>query len=275
MTAAIHAPGFDRAIVRQIDERILGAERDHRVAIPWAIESGSRAWGFPSPDSDYDCRFVFVRARADYLTPWPRRDVIETPLEGLLDVNGWELGKLIRLMLKGNAVAVEWLQSPIHYRYDPAFRDALLGLAAEHGARDAVRRHYMHLGEAQWRRYPAEGDAPVKKLFYALRPAAALRWLRLHEGARIAPMHFPTLFAESDPPRDLAEVVAALIEAKARTRELGNAPTPEPVRAFIEAEYALAREQLGDSAAARLTPAAKAAAEAVFRTLVERHAPDT
>jgi hypothetical protein len=81
--------------------------------MPLAIESGSRAWGFPSPDSDYDCRFIFVRPIEDYLSPWQRRDVIETPLEGDFDVNGWELGKAIRLLAKGNAVIIEWLMSPI------------------------------------------------------------------------------------------------------------------------------------------------------------------
>ncbi|MFE3443732.1 DNA polymerase beta superfamily protein [Nocardia sp. NPDC059180] len=83
-----------------------------------AIESGSRAWGFPSPDSDYDCRFLYVASLDTYLSPWRTRDVIETPLVGLLDVNGWDLGKALRLLVKGNAVLIEWLQSPIVYRGD-------------------------------------------------------------------------------------------------------------------------------------------------------------
>lgn len=110
---------FDPVTVEQIDARLDDIEVDDRVAIAWAIESGSRAWGFPSPDSDYDCRFLFVRQVDDYLSPWVRRDVIETPLEGDLDVNGWDLGKAIKLLLKGNAVVIEWLTSPIAYRGDP------------------------------------------------------------------------------------------------------------------------------------------------------------
>lgn len=199
--------------------------------------------------------------------------MIETPLDGLLDVNGWELAKFVKLMLKGNAVAVEWLQSPIRYRLDAGFRDALLGLAAAHGERDAMRRHYLHLGEAQWQRFPAGGDAPVKKQFYALRPAAALRWLRLHGTARIAPMHFPTLMAECDPPRDVADLVAGLIEAKAQTRELGDATLPGPIRSFIDAEYRQARADLAGSKGVHLSAAARSEAEAVFRQLVERYAP--
>src|SRR3712207_5563631 len=98
---------FDPAIVATIDGRLDLIERSHRVRLPLAIESGSRAWGFPSPDSDYDCRFIFVRCEEDYLSLRPKRDVIETPLEGELDVNGWDLAKALRLMLKGNAVVLE------------------------------------------------------------------------------------------------------------------------------------------------------------------------
>ncbi len=71
------------------------------------MESGSRAWGLPSPDGDDDCRFFFVRPVDHHISPWPRRDVIETPLEGDLDVNGWDLGKALELMLEGNAVTIE------------------------------------------------------------------------------------------------------------------------------------------------------------------------
>ena len=88
---------FDAATVERIQARLDGVERDHRVRVLWAVESGSRAWGFPSPDSDYDCRFFYVRRHDDYLSPWPPRDVIETPLGDVLDVNGWDLIKAIRL----------------------------------------------------------------------------------------------------------------------------------------------------------------------------------
>ena len=103
--------GFDAATVERIQARLDEVERDHRVRVLWAVESGSRAWGFPSPDSDYDCRFFYVRRHDDYLSPWRPRDVIETPLDDVLDVNGWDLIKAIRL-----AAALHWtrtLGSPI------------------------------------------------------------------------------------------------------------------------------------------------------------------
>jgi uncharacterized protein len=100
-------PEMNDGKVALIDAMLDRIVEDHRVFLPLAIESGSRAWGFSSPDSDYDCRFVFVRRAVDHITPWTARDVIELPLEGDLDANGWDLRKALRLLLKGNAVIVE------------------------------------------------------------------------------------------------------------------------------------------------------------------------
>lgn len=255
--------------VAGIDRVLDEVERAHGVRILLAIESGSRAWGFPSPDSDYDCRFIFVRPLADYLTPWPRRDVIETLLEGELDVNGWDLGKALDLMLKGNAVVLEWLRSPYAYRGDEAFRDALLALATRYADRDRIARHYLHLGENQRRTYfPDDREVAIKKLFYALRPAAALRWLRLHDAA-VPPMHFPTLMRECAAPADVTGVVETLLDAKARTRELGRAQMPGAVAAFIDEEFVRAREN-ADRHPRRHPPEARRDAECLFRETVLR-----
>lgn len=257
---------FDPAIVAAIDGR-LDAIRAAGVRLPLVIESGSRAWGFPSPDSDYDCRFIFVRPLDDYLTPWPPRDVIETPLEGDLDVNGWDLGKALGLLLKGNAVVIEWLMSPIVYDGDPDFRADMLALAAAHVDAHRIARHYLHLGERQRQVYLADGDAvKLKKLFYALRPAVALRWLRLHPGEPVPPMHFPTMLRAAAPPAEIQALVDDLIARKAVTRELGEAPVPAAIGAFIDSEFALATAMAPGPAIA--SPDAKAAAEALFRKWV-------
>lgn len=117
------APNMALDVVANIDRRLEAIRAQNHVVIPIAIESGSRAWGF-LPDSDYDCRFIFVRRLEDYLSPWVKRDVIETPLEGVFDVNGWDLGKALKLMLKGNAVILEWLTSPIVYCGSASFAPA-------------------------------------------------------------------------------------------------------------------------------------------------------
>jgi predicted nucleotidyltransferase len=263
---------MDLSAVAQIDRRLADVRAIEGVAIPLAIESGSRAWGFPSPDSDYDCRFVFVRPLDQYLTPWPRRDVIETPLEGELDVNGWDLGKALKLLLKGNAVIVEWLTSPIAYGVDETFRQEFLDLAAEVVDRAATARHYLHLGTRQRRTYfTDEKDVPLKKLFYVVRPAAALRWLMLHPGAAVAPMHFQTLIAECDPPREVATLLEDLVARKALTRELGAAPLPGAITAFVDAEFE--RASAAEGKPARVSAEARALAEAFFRRVVKRASP--
>ena len=273
MTLRNIPPGMAADAIACIDARLDDVCREHGVSIPLAIESGSRAWGFPSPDSDYDCRFLFIRPVADYLSPWHKRDVIETPLEGELDVNGWDLGKALKLLLKGNAVVIEWLTSPIAYRGDAQFRQELLALARQVVRRDLVGRHYLHLGERQRRAYFTDERAvPQKKIFYALRPAAALRWLRLHPEHSVAPMHFPTLFAECEPPAELAGIVADLIARKSVTRELGSEPLPRAVSAFIDAEFTSAREAF-EGVDDRPDTHGKERAEAFFLDALRRLAP--
>ncbi len=234
---------MDPAVIARIDGRLASIAADQDVVIPLAIESGSRAWGFPSPDSDYDCRFVFLRPVAQYLSPWPRRDVIEAEADDLLDVNGWDLRKALKLLAKGNAVILEWLTSPITYREDRAFRAAFLALAREIAPRDLVGRHYLHLGERQRSTHFASGKRVArKKIFYALRPAAALRWLRQRPVQSVAPMHFPTLLGECDPPTEVSRAAQELMHAKAQSREMGMGRMPRPIAEFIDEEYRLARD---------------------------------
>ena len=250
------------AAVAQVDSMLAEIRETEGVHIPWAIESGSRAWGFPSPDSDYDARFIYVRPAEQALTIWPRRDVIERPIVGDMDVNGWDLAKALRLILKGNAVVVEWLQSPIVYDGQPWFRDVMLSFARTHTDRARLTAHYLHLGRRQQAVY-LEGEAQpaLKKIFYALRPAAAVRWLSLHPDQLLPPMHFPTLLAEADPSREVAELTAELIARKSVTRELGVGETPSALRHFIN--EALAATSAPDSSL-EISPTAVKAADDLF-----------
>jgi predicted nucleotidyltransferase len=255
-------PDMSADAVQQVDAMLSEIQSTEGVHIPWAIESGSRAWGFPSPDSDYDARFIYVRPAAQAVTIWPRRDVIERPIVGDMDVNGWDLSKALRLILKGNAVVVEWLQSPIVYSGEIWLRDALLDFAETWTDRVRLEAHYRHLGLRQQSIYlDGEAEPALKKVFYALRPAAAVRWLRLHPDRLLPPMHFPTLLAEADPPAEVAQLTRDLIARKAVSCELGTGQTPEPLREFI-------RTTLGDDIGSERTQSpsdeAKAAADELF-----------
>lgn len=267
-----HIPAdMDGEKVASIDAMLDRIADEYSVFLPLAIESGSRAWGFSSPDSDYDCRFVFVRRAVDHITPWTSRDVIELPLVGDLDANGWDLGKALRLLLKGNAVIVEWLRSPVVYRGKAWFRDAFMEFAQVAASREAIGRHYLHLGERQRRVYFGDGTSvPQKKIFYALRPAATLRWLRLHPSEAVAPMHFPTLMDECDPPSDLQAEVAELMERKAVTRELGASPLSPIIAGFIDEEFELAKVTFDNGRAPAPSNEVAAAAQQFYRMVVER-----
>jgi uncharacterized protein len=238
---------FDPDVVGEIDRRLAAASTGG-VTILLAVESGSRAWGFPSPDSDYDCRFIYARSRESYLSLFPQRDVIEYPPDRIFDVNGWDLAKALRLLLKGNAVVVEWLTSPYAYDGDPRFRGEMLNLASLILRQDAVARHYLYLGERQRRAYFADAKlVPLKKVFYALRPAVALRWLRHHPNDAVAPMDFHRLVAESHLPCDVTTIIDDLMVRKAETRELGEGFLPQQVGELIDTELSLARTRWNDT----------------------------
>ena len=87
---------------KKIKEQLRRIEDAENIKILLAVESGSRAWGFASPDSDYDVRFVYIRSLEDYLRLDAIRDVIELPIDDVLDINGWDLQKTLRLLHKWN-----------------------------------------------------------------------------------------------------------------------------------------------------------------------------
>jgi hypothetical protein len=261
-------PGFDPAVVAGIDAKLHEVEASNGVRILLAIESGSRGWGFPSPDSDYDCRFIHVRPQEDYLSLYPPRDVIEYPPDAIYDVNGWDLVKALKLLLKGNAVVLEWLMSPFVYAGDADFRAEALVLAGQVVQPAAIAMHYLHLGERQRETAFADGsEVRLKKLFYVLRPALALRWMRLHPDKAIVPMAFRTLVAESDVSADCAAIIDDLLARKAETREMGRGAMPREIGALIDAEFGLARGHWPEPAT-RPQPEAVRLADAFFRRWV-------
>ena len=86
-----------------------------------AVESGSRAWGFASPDSDYDVRALYIRPSAHYLAIDEGKDTFEFIEDEWFDVGAWDIRKALRLLRKSNAVLLEWLRSPVVYAADSAF----------------------------------------------------------------------------------------------------------------------------------------------------------
>jgi uncharacterized protein len=167
-------------------------------------------------------------------------------------------------------VIIAWLRSPVIYRGRAWFRDSFLDFARNVASREAIGRHYLHLGERQRRVYFGDATSVAqKKMFYALRPAATLRWLRLRPSEAIAPMHFPTLMEECEPPEALVTEVADLMRRKAVTHELGTAPLSPVVADFIDSEFELARAAFEDGRA-RMKEEMIGRVEHFYRSVVER-----
>jgi uncharacterized protein len=251
----------------RIDADLAKIARDENVRILFAVESGSRAWGFPSPDSDYDARFVYVRPLDWYLQLFDGRDVIELPIDGDFDVNGWDLRKALRLLLKPNPVLLEWLASPIRY----AWTDAVCARLADLGRRTtfgpACRHHYFGVAQRLGREH-LEGRERVnlKKYFYVLRPALCLMWLRLGLDGP-PPMDLPVLMAPLPVSAAFRDVLGDLLARKAESSEVGEGPRIAALDAVIDAELAAARELGGG--APNTDHALAAEADALFRAIVK------
>lgn len=259
---------FDPSAVAEIRAKLDDA-RAFGVRIGFAIESGSRAWGFPSPDSDYDCRFIYVRPRSDYLSLFPPRDVIEFPIVGDIDVGGWDLRKALLLALKGNAVLVEWVTSPIVYEEEAGFRNRLGALLDEIMMPRKVALHYVGLLNQH---FPAgeDGTVKLKKLLYAIRPAVALAWMNERNFSKLPPMNMLECLESAPVPAEQRQTILDLIEVKKATREMGEGPVPGPIRELLVAarhRY----EQLGAGFArdAMADAQAQRRADAFFQTEID------
>ncbi len=233
-------------------ERLAAIERSESVRVLYACESGSRAWGFASPDSDYDVRFIYVRPRDWYLSIdlERRRDVIERPIVDALDMNGWDLRKALQLMRKSNPPLFEWLHSPVVYRADPGFREAMLGLAPAYYSPAGCARHYLHMARGNHREYLHGDPVRLKKYLYVLRPLLAVRWLE--SGRGVVPMPFRELVETLVSPGELRDAIERLLRLKQSGEELAWGPRVPALSDWIAAE--LARLTAGPAA---LAPTAK------------------
>lgn len=217
-----------------IRSRLDAIEAGENVRIVYACESGSRAWGFPSADSDYDVRFLYVRPAEWYLSIDEKRDVIECPVENGLDVNGWDLKKALRLFRKSNPPLLEWLGSPIVYleKYSVAAR--MRKLAQVHYSPTACQYHYLHMARGNFREYLRGETVWIKKYFYVLRPLLAMNWIERSLG--VVPTDFNVLVDRLVTEPSLRTEIERLLAAKRAGTELDRGPRIELISRFIESE---------------------------------------
>ena len=164
-------------MVEKIAERLQKMESKYDVRILLAVESGSRAWGFASKDSDYDVRFVYVHRKEWYLSLVEGRDVIEElDSDGVMDFAGWDLKKALLLMGKGNCAFAEWLNSPIIYYKDEEFFQSMGLLKDDYFRKVSAVNHYYHMAMNHDKRYLEKRGYELKRFMYYLRGILASMW---------------------------------------------------------------------------------------------------
>lgn len=161
-----------RDIRKEIDDKLNKIEEKEGVRVLHAIESGSRAWGFASPDSDYDVRFVYVRKKEDYLRIDEFKETIDWQLDEVLDINGWDLKKALKQFAKGNATLFEWSGSPIVYRTTDEWAK-ICEVSEQFFSEKAAIYHYYGTANNTYHEYLQGEMVRYKKYFYALRPLLA------------------------------------------------------------------------------------------------------
>ena len=198
-----------------ISDKIDWIESQHEIKILYACESGSRAWGFPSPNSDYDVRFIYAHDLDWHLSLWDRKDTIDIPINDDLDIGGWEIKKALGLLWKSNPPLLEWLQSPIVYQSDSQFLKGIQDLSKEYFSPIAVMHHYLSMSKKYFEACQASDRVKLKKYFYALRTAMAGKWVR--EKGAMPPVELPKMFEIV--PQEVEAKIQELIAIKSQQNE--------------------------------------------------------
>ncbi|WP_088070991.1 nucleotidyltransferase domain-containing protein [Gottfriedia luciferensis] len=215
-----------------IRKKLKQIEEEHDVKILFAVESGSRAWGFPSKDSDYDVRFVYVHRKDWYLSIDQKRGVIEYPINELLDFSGWDLRKALNLFAKSNPSLLEWLRSPIVYSDELTLSAELRKVGNEILSKKACIYHYLHMAKGNYRDYLQGQEVKIKKYFYILRPILACMWIEKYN--EIPPVLFDHLLEMQGLDQDFLDEVNHLLARKKQGDELDIEPKRKVLNEFIE-----------------------------------------
>lgn len=209
-------------------------EKEKNIKIIYAVESGSRAWGFASADSDYDVRYIYIRRYEDYLRVDTLRDTIEGPLDETLDFSGWDIQKTLGLLRRCNPSLMEWHQAPIVYLTTDLWQ-MLADQIPDYFQPRSNMHHYLSMALGNWNTYlkPSLQEVSAKKYLYGLRPILCCRWLE--KFGTVPPVLFSAL-REAVLPGELDAVVDALLEQKRQTGEKNLIPRIPELDTFLTEE---------------------------------------
>lgn len=213
-----------------IQNELKEIEKSQNVRIIHCIESGSRAWGFASPDSDYDVRFIYVRPLEHYLQLGKSRDVIEWKLDDTLDINGWDIQKALRLLYNANPTLFEWNLSPIVYKSSDEWKK-VSDIMNKYFVQKSGLYHYLSMAKGNYREYLKGETVRLKKYFYVIRPLLACEWIL---DRKTPPPVLFTDLAEHYVDENIAPAIQNLIEIKKKTPEIGEGPRIDELNNYIE-----------------------------------------
>lgn len=225
------------AISEHILSKLSSLADTHEFQVLYACETGSRGWGFASPDSDFDVRFVFAYPQARYLSVYEPKDnftLMAEEEEQVLDLSGWELRKFLRHMSKSNATPLEWLQSPIIYRESIGFRSQLMMLAPDYQQTRTLIHHYLGIAQNSMRLGVVGTQVNIKKYFYVLRPLLAAKWAADHRS--IPPMQFRPLLDQLSETSSLRQCIEELWKEKEQAGEAAYTALIPEIQEFFLSE---------------------------------------
>jgi predicted nucleotidyltransferase len=225
-------PNTPRPMTDQIREELLRLEQQHDIKILYAVESGSRAWGFASTDSDWDVRFIYIHKLNWYLNIDEKKDNLEEILPNDIDLAGWELKKALRLFRKSNPPMLEWLRSPIIYLQQYSTADRLRGLTEEFFNPKSCLHHYLHMAEGNFKIYLQKENVRVKKYFYVLRPVLACEWIK--QTNTMAPMEFQKLLDTQVTDKSIKTEIEKILSRKIAGEELNEEPRIQILNDYLE-----------------------------------------
>ena len=215
----------------EIIKELLKLENQHDIKILYAVESGSRAWGFASTDSDWDVRYIYIHKLDWYLKIDNKKDSHEEILPNNIDLAGWELKKALRLFRKSNPPMLEWLRSPIIYWKQFSTVDKLIDLTNEYFNPKSCLHHYLHMAEGNYQNYLQKDIVWVKKYFYVLRPILACSWIE--ETNTIPPVEFQTLLNTQVSDEKVKSEIQKLLLRKIDGDELKEEPQIKILNDFL------------------------------------------
>jgi len=204
--------------ISEIKDLLRRVEIDHRLSVIYGLESGSRAWGFESQNSDYDIRFLYVRPVDWYLCVEKRDNVLELGTSNDFDLSGWDLKKALLFLRKSHPVLLEWLRSPIVYVERSVIIQQMREIGKEFFSPRSSLHHYIGWSERTIHRYFQQPSVAAKRYLYAMRPILCCRWIQAVGGQ--PPLRIQDLIAAVDIPTKAKSTLEGLIERKRAGYEL-------------------------------------------------------